>query len=1394
MSRVAGAGFTSPFIAGADDPIHGAGIPDDNDFGTTDPCDFENNSPDTLQSLNPARKDEGQTFVSPNDLTLFKVSTSPNDGSFHEYSSDSAESSRKGDQTSPNSNDTTMDGMYDAGMDGQDSDPFEGLMMDPNASSFMDGMDGSPQPDQLNFDFTSADINDQAMQYSQAFKGATVAPSDTLFNNASPTSDGNAYEHQRQNSQCSVESSVNYPTLSREVSPMSKTLGSHQSTPSAAFQTPSPPVIPGFSTNNFLANAPHTTQQQWMGGNGLTMVDAAVPQRQKPRGAEAKSRQGAQPRAQKAKALPTPQQMYYFGTPQANSHNAPTQLVIKEIPQKSRVETQIRLRMVIKYPPPGIAKLHLPTHTISKPKLQIRPPPPLSPNTLELSVSLVCTSAMAQPELRQRALHRAATNPQRYLPPVNDDKENSPQKGAEVRICQNCMGRERKRAARKKVKQADAEKAWCDDEAYRVVVFNTHEIRDWKPDVEDKECHLNGAMYFDAPVRIACYCRHHGEKLGFNMIFTLKDSTGRLVAQSMSDAIMITDDHKTAPMSLSTQAPPLLEQSDSANIISPATTTDLSQAMPDHNDIAANAVSQPQALTPPMSYTTGAPSRTLSRPASPSQGGPSKKRKSSGSRIPNGLTMTKMETSPAPPSQKSAAVSPFQAPANTFTQPEAMFGLPNGHGPYGTNPPTPNANDHPPFNFANHRSPSMDNLPMAHLYSAPPSQHPSRAPSPNGLRAAVNGQTSNQMTQAIASNFLSMPLSTNQPRPPPMIHKVIPNEGPRMGGAEVTILGTGFFQGLDVFFGSVKAVTTTYWGESSLVCLLPPSPVAGLVQVTTQHSGVPPQTLPLGNNPVFFRYVDDSENQLMRLALQCVGGKTLGTDLDVSALARHVIDSFNASQGGGSGGESSSGGPMYNQASTDTLELQLLRCLDVIDLDDSPHPADLDRISSTGHTMLHLASSLGYRRLVAGLLARGADPNALDNGHFTPLHIAAVHDQPDIARRLILAGANPRLQSLSGELPMEIAESVEVIRAIRFSERPTRSRSETSLRSRASSVSSLRSFIEPLAPIRTLEGSLSVDPGEESPEYTSGDFEDEDPDEDTYLSMRRSSRRQSNLRSDRDAQPRFRHGQTEAEEDMASPANAMGAAFKEQLQQQLQQIQQSINLHLQNLPPLPHLPQIPQMPTMPTLPGRPALPDYQAYLQQAPFMRRMTQYMPSMTGGRPDSQDRQSPKMDHRWWDLSSYMGVAPAPPPSYEEIFPQQDMDAKQASAAQAAAEAEADMKCAALFDHTSSSASTELEKPEIPSILKIGRKNAITKEQQEQFLRAREARLKRLSNDRNLFFIWIPLLVVMVCAMTFSYFPSLFVFLFAFVRSAMRFVQTKATRVLHAIQNRVDRVVEIG
>jgi hypothetical protein len=47
--------------------------------------------------------------------------------------------------------------------------------------------------------------------------------------------------------------------------------------------------------------------------------------------------------------------------------------------------------------------------------------------------------------------------------------------------------------------------------------------------------------------------------------------------------------------------------------------------------------------------------------------------------------------------------------------------------------------------------------------------------------------------------------------------------------------------------------------------------------------------------------------------------------------------------------------------------------------------------------------------------------------------------------------------------------------------------------------------------------------------------------------------------------------------------------------------------------------------------------------------------------------------------------------------------------------------------------------EGQEIPALLQIGRKDAITREQQATLRRAHAQNLKKLSWDRNLFFIWV-------------------------------------------------------
>ncbi|KAF5661505.1 spt23-suppressor of ty retrotransposon [Fusarium heterosporum] len=1347
------------------------------------------NSPDTLQTFDSLS--DTKAFLSPQDLNGAQLPDSPN-GSYQDSSSESASSKRSiSSKMAINPAEVMMDDDDVKVEWGRAPSDLHNFGDDDTAFAF-----GRSHGDLEMYDFGQHDsFYDNQFPFQSSSSPAVTNGENLVTSPQMPTIHSKSPKeptpkrkktqgHHKAQSQYSVSSAMNAlnTSTSREVSPMSNMVMSHGGSPAPMFNSPSPNNQMDFS-------------RAMNGGMGHHMWPNKMDVTAQPAPDVLPMQFGGQMN----QPLPMSQQM---PMPTPFGFTGRYDLTILPTPLKSRVETQIPIKMALSPMPPGVTKLHLPAHTISKPKLLHKPAPlEKSPDTLELHVSLVCTSAMDAPGRREAALKRAASHPQGYLPPM-DDGENGPQHGGDVRICQGCITRERKRAARKKIKKPEEEKIWLEDEQRRVIVFNTNEVKEWQPVNSVVDPSVPGiAMQVDAPMRIACYCRHHSEKMGFNVIFTIKDYQDRVIAQAMSNPIMITDDHKTHPIAQATaqqqqaisEAPvpaSLSQTSIDASALLPPTPNGAFCMSPSNGDLSSMHRSSQvsyQSSVSSKTTPTGATSRAISRPASPTSGGPmSKKRKSSASRItPSDLTMTRMNTSASPGAQPaqmpSSATSPYTNNLGAFSQAESLFAQ-TPMTSFTTGPPTPNGNDQPGF-FNNNRSASMDNLAMAQLYSAPASGHPSRAPSPNGLRNGVANNPQNQFTQALTSSLYTVPVGMNQTRPPPIIHKIIPNEGPKVGGIEVTVLGAAFFQGLEVWFGDQKATTTTFWGDSSLVCLLPPSPVAGAVPVTFNRlAAQAPQTFPMGKQPPFFKYVDDNEDKLIRIALSVLGNKMSGNMMDIKDMARRILDDSPSAWSGGASSGPSSGGQMYSHAPHAHLESQLLKCLDLIDLDDSQHRTRLDLRRSTGHTMLHLACSLGYHRFVAALLARGANPNARDKGGFTPLHIAAIHNQAEVVRRLMLNGADPTLRSVSNLSAADVAQLHSVVKTIRRSERHVRSRSSGgSIRSRASSAASLHSLWEPLTKVHTHDEPISPDSSEESPEYTSGDFEDEDPDEDAYLSMRRPS----GFRHDQQ-RPNLRRQKTgELEEEMAPPATAMAAAsaaLKDHFQQQLHQFQQSIAVQFQNLP---HFPQMPQMP---------ALPDY-----QAPFMRRVQQFMPGMTGPRPEGEQPQ------RWWD-SSPKASAPAPP-AYEEIYPQDQLDRKQASAATAAAEAAADQKCAALFDQTTTNETTTVAvqeatdatevtevaetKTEELGILKIGRKNAITKEQQEQFRRAHEVKMKRISSDHNLFFIWIPLLLVMICAMLYSYFPWLFTFAWAFIRSLYQNGLNKTQQLIQ--QNIPERVVEV-
>ncbi|ANB14904.1 Mga2p [Sugiyamaella lignohabitans] len=161
--------------------------------------------------------------------------------------------------------------------------------------------------------------------------------------------------------------------------------------------------------------------------------------------------------------------------------NLKYKLQVSELPAKSRVETQIKLVMNF-YPPPPQSALHIASDTISKPKLQLKDPFVPSPDTLHLETIVVCHSNV----------HHYAN------------------------MCNGCIRRERKRASRKKVRLPVEEAHWCEDTEKRGIVFNCKEVVDFGA-LDDIE--VDGrtvtARQIELPMRLACYCRHHSEKVGF---------------------------------------------------------------------------------------------------------------------------------------------------------------------------------------------------------------------------------------------------------------------------------------------------------------------------------------------------------------------------------------------------------------------------------------------------------------------------------------------------------------------------------------------------------------------------------------------------------------------------------------------------------------------------------------------------------------------------------------------------------------------------------------------------------------------------------------------------------------------------------------------------------------
>jgi ankyrin repeat protein len=310
-------------------------------------------------------------------------------------------------------------------------------------------------------------------------------------------------------------------------------------------------------------------------------------------------------------------------------------------------------------------------------------------------------------------------------------------------------------------------------------------------------------------------------------------------------------------------------------------------------------------------------------------------------------------------------------------------------------------------------------------FSIAPSRKPSgpiikREPGIQPSHSSVD--ISSQAPQFQISQSVSQVLQQQQLQQLPVIQRVIPSQGPLRGGIEVTLLGSNFKDGLSVKFGINKALSTQCWSETTMVTYLPPAAQPGQVVVTIED--------PLTNQKTgsaVFTYLDDTDRQMIELALQIVGLKMNGKLEDARNIARKIIgsDGTGNSNGGSTGTSSQQETPMTGFGNDSFHSLQygsdedlILKVINLL-----PNRPNWSICTPEGQTLLHLSALKGYCRLVSSLLQKGARVDARDVAGYTPLHYASLAGDRTSIELLLNCKARLDAKTDDGLTPEDVADT-----------------------------------------------------------------------------------------------------------------------------------------------------------------------------------------------------------------------------------------------------------------------------------------------------------------------------------------------------------------------------------
>lgn len=532
--------------------------------------------------------------------------------------------------------------------------------------------------------------------------------------------------------------------------------------------------------------------------------------------------------------------------------------------------------------------------------------------------------------------------------------------------CMKCVKREQRRASRRKSGLHD-NMLWCDNENRRAVVFNNRQVF-----VVNSESADSQTKKFELTARLVCYCRHHDAANGFQILFVVRNTMGDVLAKTFTSSIMITDKKpssltsfpasNTEPKPLSNGVP-TLSTTMSENNIMETTSSATSQAYMEPNNDYSFVNENYMAVTPTALMNKGT---RLSSTNLTSEG--------SESHISDFINNSNHFNS-------ATSVSPGNSITATDVQGRKRSRM-NLQDTYRYNTQVPLSN-----------------------------QYLSKTTSPLANNTVVPTDLTNiNISKAQHNNSLpsSLPLNANRPS----IQRVIPAEGPINGGIEVTLLGFNFKPNLVVKFGENVALSLQHWNESTIVTYLPPAAQAGPVDVTIMDPNDPDHHLMEMMHPtnkVIFTYVDDTDRQLLELALKIVGMKMNGKLEEARNVAKRILGSDPTSPPSSSSSSNISpanvGSHQYNTNANDnnTLSDEVLLTKVIKTLKSSSNISMCDNL---GRTLLHLAVLKGYSHLTSQLIQSGARIAVKDIFGYTPLHFACVNGSIEMIKLLLSCEAS----------------------------------------------------------------------------------------------------------------------------------------------------------------------------------------------------------------------------------------------------------------------------------------------------------------------------------------------------------------------------------------------------